>query len=254
MYAKVETDISFGHLLSIVEGLRADCCLIGGWAVFYIVNERYRRAQMRDYIGSRDIDIGVPDSDALKALDELLLRMRFEHLSFRYVKYLNYDTGEELDSEKAKALPLHMLIELYVDAMIPFRTEDAREAVGFTPPDEPILAQVFADAAYRTMVRIAGHDVRVPTPEMLLAMKLNSLGNRTKDHKRIKDVCDIAALCLFAGKDLEKLIARGLAVANPKKAKTIRSEIREDDYAQASGFLGIPKDAIRAIIERISVA
>ena len=103
----------------------------------------------------------------------------------------------------------------------------------------------------QTTVHIAGREMLVPAPEMLLAMKLNSLGNRTKDHKRIKDMCDITALCLFAGQEREAMIARGLAGADPGKVKTIRPAIMDEDYAQVSGLLGIPEDTVRALFERL---
>jgi hypothetical protein len=32
--------------------------LLGGWAVYYIVNENFQKATGRTYIGSRDIDLG----------------------------------------------------------------------------------------------------------------------------------------------------------------------------------------------------
>jgi hypothetical protein len=94
----------------------------------------------------------------------------------------------------------------------------------------------------------------VPTAEMMLAMKLNSIGNRNKDHKRIKDLCDIAALVLFSGEDRDELVDRGSAGADPAQLRAARLALNDDDYAQASGFLGVSEDAIRSIIERLSAA
>jgi len=253
MYAKNETQVSYNCLLSIVDTLRKDYCLVGGWAIYYLVNERYRGERKRDYLGSRDIDIGVPDLATLKALDAFLVReMRFEQLSFRYVKYFGYDTGEEVAPERAKDIPQYMLIPLFVDVMIPLFFNGVKEAVGFVPPDEPILRKVFGDESNRTTVRIGGRDVPVPTPAMVLSMKLNSVGNRTKDHKRIKDICDIVALHLFTGSDREELIEQGVKHADPEKVKTIGTALHKDDYRQAAGFLGIPVDTVRSVMRKFS--
>ncbi len=254
MYPKNETVVSHRHLRSVLEELRMDHCLIGGWAVYYLVNERYRNAHMKDYLGSRDIDLGFPDAGGLKAAGEILVgKMHFEHLSFRFVKYLNYDTGEELSAEEAKGLPLHMLVELFVDGLVPDCPPGIREELGFTPPDEPILARVFQDKGNLTTVNIAGRGVRVPLPELMLAMKLNSVVNRTKDHKRIKDICDIAALCLFTSGPVDQTISRGIANADPGNVKMNRTVVRDEDCAQASDIIGIPTDAMTSLFDRFSV-
>jgi len=52
MYSDIETGISRGNLrefFSIVN----EGCLLGGWAVYLNVNERFRSDNGRDYIGSR---------------------------------------------------------------------------------------------------------------------------------------------------------------------------------------------------------
>jgi hypothetical protein len=163
-----------------------------GWEVYFLVNENYQANYGINYIGSRDIDIGLPDYDSFRQIESFLMKkMSFEQLSFRYVKYLNYDTGEEISEEIAKKIPLHILIQLYVDAMIPQYRDDVKKELGFIPPDEPLLEKVFGDSSYRRTINIANNVVMVPSPDVLIAMKLNSIVNRTKDHKKIKDICDI---------------------------------------------------------------
>jgi hypothetical protein len=254
MYPKAETEISRRYLLSILEELRTRYCLIGGWAVYYLVNGRYRDTHMREYLGSRDIDLGFPDVEGLRDADNVLTgKMGFEQLSFRYVKYLNYDTGEEMVQEDARNVPLHMLVELFVDAMIPGQAGEARDVVGFEPPDEPILTRVFTDVNNITNVNIAGRNVNVPEPELLLAMKLNSVGNRAKDHKRMKDLCDITALCLFTEKGLDEIIGGGLAHADPEKLLRFESTLDDDVYLQVSELTGIPGETVGVLFERLLV-
>ena len=58
MYETYETRISYEYLKTVVDRLVEPVCLIGGWAVYQHVNENFKQATGRDYIGSRDIDIG----------------------------------------------------------------------------------------------------------------------------------------------------------------------------------------------------
>jgi len=85
--------------------------------VYLTVTENFKREHGRDYLGSRDIDLGfhleknwnkadLENSDfalVIKTLGE----MGFEPLGFRFVKHFRIDTYEELKSEDAKNIPLH---------------------------------------------------------------------------------------------------------------------------------------------------
>ena len=58
MYDPLETDISRKELAAIFkESIGIPICLIGGWASYFYVNEKYKRAFGKEYMGSRDIDI-----------------------------------------------------------------------------------------------------------------------------------------------------------------------------------------------------
>ncbi len=58
LYSKFETETSYQYLKRIIEVLNEPVCLLGGWAVYLTVNTRFRESQGRNYLGSRDIDIG----------------------------------------------------------------------------------------------------------------------------------------------------------------------------------------------------
>ena len=253
MYARNETELSHRYLLTILDTLRDDYCLVGGWAVYYLVNERYREANGREYLGSRDIDIGAADLDAVRRLDTVLINeMRFEPLSFRYVKYFSYETGKELSSEIAKTVPIHELIELYIDVLVPSNADRAKERAGFVPLDEPVLKKIFQMGKNMHHISILGHQIALPAPEMVISMKLNSVGNRTKGHKRIKDICDITALCLFTGKELGTIVEEGISNADPEKLKLIKNALHREDFRLAAGYLGMSERNIRSIMGRFS--
>lgn len=252
MYGKTETEASLKHLQRIVTDLNVPFCLIGGWAVYYTVNENYRVNHGRDYIGSRDIDIGLLDYDSFRKMESLLVnKLNFEKFSFRYVKFLNYDTGEEIPTDMAKELPLHMLIQLYVDAMIPRYSDDVRAELGFIPPDEPLLETVFGDPNCRRKMNIGNNMVTVPSPEMLVAMKMNSLVNRTKDHKKIKDVCDIASLCIYSGNGSSQLITKAIGLCDPDKRQKLTQAVSKGEIIQVANILDIPKEIIVRIMKEL---
>jgi len=234
MYAKVETNVSLRYLHRLATELGTDYCLIGGWAVYYTVREAYAKELGREYLGSRDIDIGLPDVPAFKKANSYIL----ENLHFERVS-LDYETGKEMPTESAKRIPSHMLIPLYIDAMLPRVGKEVREQLGFVPPDEPLLEQVFLGKSNRREVDVDGLKVWVPSVPLLLAMKLNSVGNRGMEHKRVKDLCDIAALCIYGRKNMDSVSREAMVFCDPTKLKKAEVMINEKDVAEAARTTGI---------------
>ena len=252
MYGNVETDASMRYLHRVVKGLRTDYCLIGGWAVLHLCKKSYEAEFGRPYLGSRDIDIGLSDVESFRKAEYYILHdLGFERVSFRYLKYLDYETGKELTSEEAKQIPSFGLIPMYIDAMLPQVDARVIELLGFTPPDEPVLDRAFHEPGSTQNIRILGSDVKAPKPALLLAMKLNSVGNRTMDHKRIKDLCDIAALCLHSGEDMAALIHE--AFSSCDRQKLANAQASEEDVAQVSGVTGIPLQSLRTVLGAIGI-
>ncbi len=58
MYDVVEVEISRKYLDKVTEILDEPIVMFGGWAVYLTVNEGYKGLTGREYIGSRDIDLG----------------------------------------------------------------------------------------------------------------------------------------------------------------------------------------------------
>jgi hypothetical protein len=57
LYEEFETDTSFRYLKEIVKIFEKTVCIIGGWAVYFTVNEHFKKEHGRNYLGSRDIDL-----------------------------------------------------------------------------------------------------------------------------------------------------------------------------------------------------
>ena len=58
LYEPNETKTSQKQPEQIFKSLKGPACLLGGWAVYHIVNKNFEKTNGKPYIGSRDIDIG----------------------------------------------------------------------------------------------------------------------------------------------------------------------------------------------------
>jgi len=182
--------------------------LIGGWAVYLLVNSEFRRRNGFNYVGSRDIDIGFrlePDWDKETLMESKfasalrkLKNLGFKPVSFRQQISYDYETLEILTGADLRNKPEHEIFRLYVDMVVNVIPECFEETFGFTPVDEPLLDLAFHQGKDHT-VFIDDAGVRTVKSEVLLAMKLNSLPNRTRDDKRLKDISDIYALSWYSG-------------------------------------------------------
>ena len=57
-YTEDETVISKSNLSAVVSNVKGPVCLLGGWAVYATVNQNFSAERGRNYVGSRDIDLG----------------------------------------------------------------------------------------------------------------------------------------------------------------------------------------------------
>ena len=249
MYGDVETDASRRYLEIITSKLEVEFCLIGGWAVYHLVQKNYERLTKRDYLGSRDIDLGFPSPGGITIVEALLIdNLGFSTRSFRYVKQLHFETGEELGDEAAKRLPLPMIFPLYVDVMLPSSGEKVRGRLGFVPPDEPLLELVFRDEDKSTLVDIGERQVKVPTPDVLMAMKFNAVVNRFEDHKRVKDLCDLTSLALFSGINRSDLVESVNAISDGTRLAQLSTALSKADVELVGSILGIEPNLVRGVI------
>ena len=116
LYEPNETKTSQKQLEQTFKSLKGPACLLGGWAVYHIVNKNFEKANGRPYIGSRDIDIGfhidkewtekqLKESCFVSAI-EAIEKIGFKSVSFRLIKDFDIDTGKELTPEESTKLPI----------------------------------------------------------------------------------------------------------------------------------------------------
>lgn len=252
MYDRAETDISWEHLREVIENLEEPIVIMGGWAVYFLVNEGYKRNTGRNYIGSRDIDLGFHIGDDLEnsafhlTYQKLTNDLDFRPLSFgRLFKEIDRNTGNTLAPEVAKNIPSYDIFPMYVDLIVDRITPAFTTHFGFTPIDEDLLQPIFQDAGNRTEREEFKRKLWLPSPDLLLSMKVKSHPNRDKEHKCIKDLSDIVALGLFTG-------ARPTFSTIPE-IETFQKNAREEDIERVAGIVGMEIETIRAAITRIAL-
>ena len=244
MYQDFETRISYKYLKEVISSLEEPICILGGWAVFFHVNNRFEKAQGRPYLGSRDIDLGFQIKETTLAQTiKILKKLKFKPLSFRFVKEIHTETEEEL--KDGEIIPTHFIFPMYVDLIVDSIPDNFRTVYGFNPIDEPLLKLVFEKKAF-VIVSEFSRKLLLPTTKVLLGMKINSLPNRDKTHKRIKDVCDLFALLWYTGINLKEL-----DLSDYVSTKAIRKCIQtidNDDYEKVGALVGHDaKEVVRVV-------
>jgi hypothetical protein len=260
-YEPSEIKTSAKQLEKLFQQLKEPVCLLGGWAVYHIVDKNFEKANGRSYIGSRDIDIGfhidanwtkaqLKESDFLSAI-KTLEDIGFRSISFRLVKDFDIDSGNELTPQESAKLPLYQIFQLFVDPIVDFIHPKTRDLLGFVPIDEPLLSLLFQNRRY-TITTLFGRKIMMPTPEALLAMKLNSAPNRDKENKRIKDIADIYALLWHSDVALPTLKDRLLSIYPKKQARKTVQSFSKESINEASQAIGVNAKEISRVLAELT--
>jgi len=245
-------------LQRVISALQEPICVLGGWAVFLHVNKNFQSAQGRPYLGSRDLDLGfhfdksatvgqMEHSSLAKSIDMLQNKLKFKPMSFRLLKELHTETEEEIAD--GQIIPAHFVFPLYIDLLVDYIPPKFKEVFHFQPADEPLLRFLFEMPEHREELKQFGKKLWLPKPELLLATKINALKHRDKEHKKIKDICDIFVLLWYSKEkpqNLKKKITRFVAAQQIRSSLTI---IDEDDYEKASQHVNHSAEEIRRVIE-----
>jgi len=262
MYDEFETKTSLNYLDKVFSITAEPACLIGGWAIYFAVNEQFRKRFGRDYLGSRDIDLGffinkkwsekqLSESSFAKTLNALESKMDFKLQGFRLRKDFHLLHEKELAAEDAKAVPSSFLFTLFVDLAVNETHAKFSKTFGFAPLPEPLLGLVFTSEKRRIALK-KSREIWLPAPEVLLATKLNSVNNRNKEGKRAKDILDIIALLLFAKPGTKELLKNLRQIYGKKKATDATKKISEKEKESASKMLGIEKKLVDLAFEEFS--
>ena len=58
MYERYETDLSWEYVKNITKELSKPVIVIGGWALYFLVKDKFRESFGKDYLGSKDLNLG----------------------------------------------------------------------------------------------------------------------------------------------------------------------------------------------------
>ncbi|MDI6738102.1 MAG: hypothetical protein QME12_06335 [Nanoarchaeota archaeon] len=191
MYDPLETDLSLNELKALFHESRGiPIALIGGWASYFYVNENYRRAFGKDYMGSRDIDIFFESASEANFAKAVYSRGFTKNgLKFRYEKIYDRQTKTFITQEQAKKKPIFDLIYIFLDL---FSNQETKE-LGSWWDLEPLKKVSFLKVDNFMLVGI----------DTLIALKSTALFARDKADKENKDACDLYALIKYSGKPIQ---------------------------------------------------
>jgi hypothetical protein len=245
----------------IFDQLESHACLLGGWAVYYLVNQNYQRSTGRTYIGSRDIDLGFHidinwSQEQLKNSEftttiKVIESMGFNSVSFRLVKDFDIDTGKELMPEESAKLPLYQIFQLYIDPIVDCIHPEIKNLLGFVPIDEPLLSLVFQEKMHKIQ-QLFGKNIIIPEPYVMLAMKVNSAPRRDKEHKLLKDIADIYALLWHSDTKISMLKEQLFAITPKEKVRKVVQGFSVGDINKVATILGIDSQEISRVLKEIT--
>ena len=263
MYADNEVDMSRSNLSAVVSGVREPACLLGGWAVYATVNRNFKAEQGRNYIGSRDIDLGFHVDEtwsdrqllesAFSKSVEILTGAGYYGVGPRLVQHRDLGTGRLLTEEESKKHPRYETFDLFVDPITDRPHPRARALLGFDPIDEPLLADVFSGSLFTVSERF-GTKIMLPRPEVLASMKVNSVLGRNTGDKRIKDIADIYALAWYSGTKFSSLKRAIHEICDPGKISSTISKFADHDYDSVSRAIGIDKHEVSRVVAELAEA
>lgn len=265
-YADRLIRISEQELEKVLKVIEPPAALIGGWAVHFHVNDKFKEEQARDYIGSRDIDLGFkvdptwkPSEIKEKAVGRSLRKI--EELSctksrFGYEVNFHRETMNRLTEDDAKKLPMHQIFTVSVDILPDNQNlRNFEEAFGFQPPAEPLLKHVFekerAKILKEYVVWELSDSVFIPNPEVLAVMKICSLPDREKGHKRAKDLADLYSI-LWYTEPYEEIREKVESLAPHEKLVRLEKSLNNEIFESAANLLRVEIDLIRSVINRLS--
>ena len=162
-YSDEVTEFSESELQQLLEITAPPVALLGGWAVHLHVNSPFEAEHGREYIGSRDIDLGVhvdPEWDietlqskpVSRTLDAVESELSYNRGRFGFYQYFHRTSKERLCDEEAAEYPQHEIFRVDIDVLPSTDELDAfAEAFGFRPPAEPLLNPVFSNGQRRNL-------------------------------------------------------------------------------------------------------
>lgn len=233
-----------------------EICICGGWAVYFIVNDYFKDQKNRNYIGSQDIDIGFSlkpmmgktdlESTNLFKMMNILEKNGYKPSMLGYKKDIPFKNIDILENEGKEET-----FTIYVDILVnsyPQSYQDIHQNSFF---EVPLIENIYNDKKYRIKIPEISKSLFIPSREMMIAMKIISLPSRGKNHKMIKDLCDLYTLIWSSDQNPDKIINELSEILEPKRFERLKEKISKDLMKQCENYLSEPEGAINTVISHI---
>jgi hypothetical protein len=150
---------------------------------------------------------------------------------------------------------MHEIFQVYVDVIPDTDQLDAFEDVfGFRPPSEPLLKPVFEQDRGQPLSEHVSwqvpSDVQIVPPELLAAMKIRSLPDRDKSHKRVKDIADLHSLLWYV-KDYREMKSEATAHTSETDLERLKEAVDQNVFQNAAQLLQIESELITDSIQQL---
>jgi hypothetical protein len=257
LYDERFTNISLDTLKTIADLTNFPICICGGWAVYFTINDIFKEQKNRDYIGSQDIDIGfslkpmmtkseLESTNLFKTLT-ILESNGFKPDGFRYRKdiaYAKLGTKDDTDKNKVYVLYVDILVNSYPPSLYDIYPNCFFEV--------PLIEQVYNNIECQVNISSISDNLFIPTREILIAMKIQSLPSRgDAHHKKIKDLCDLYGLLWFSKKSVDETIEDVLHFMNVHSIERLRDTVNKDLMSECEGYLGEPNGSLSTVLNII---
>jgi len=142
---------------------------------------------------------------------------------------------------------------MFIDPIVDYIHPSFQKILRFNPADEPLLTPVFLNNKYRRELQQFNKLLWLPSPEILLATKMKSVPNRTKDEKLIKDICDIYALSWYSGKNFQKIKDESRKHINPEILTKLQGMLKSEKemFQKVQIAMDIDAETIKNLFENL---
>lgn len=231
-------------------------CVCGGWAVYYTINDIFKKKKNREYIGSQDIDIGFSlkpmltkselESTNLFKIIEVLESNGYKPEGFRYKRDVTLkEIGLKESAEENKTFTLH--VDILVNSYPP-SLNDLYPNCFF---EVPLIEQVYNTT--KNQVKISSiNNLFIPTREIIIAMKIHSLPTRGNiHHKMVKDLCDLYGLLWYSAGSLDETIRKASKFLEENSLSLLKNKVDSKLMRECEVILGEPKGSINTVLNEM---
>jgi hypothetical protein len=256
LYDEKITNASFKTLEIILELVDFNICICGGWAVYFTVNEYFKKMKDRNYIGSQDIDIGfslkpmmgkteLVSTDLFKMM-KILEENGYKPSMFGYKKDISFEDNKSKKDDRTEEN-----FTLYVDILVNSYPQSYQDISPQSFFEVPLIEKVYKNNQFQVKLPEISEYLIIPTREILGAMKIISIPSRGKHHKIVKDLCDLYSLIWFADESPDEIINDISSLLIPNSINRLKESINKDIMSECEEHLGESKGSINTVISQM---